>query len=79
MVYEQARMLGLPLPDRLAELPQIVAVAGVQLPSALADFINKRIRVGFLLPAHGKSSCHSVSGVTIRGVKSPSRRLMTVR
>lgn len=48
------------------------------LAPPLPHLLDQDVLVGFLL-FHPTYSNQSISGVTIRGVRSPSLRLMTVR
>ena len=75
------RMFVLKCLQRREQLLRIVAVLLEQLPATLADLVDERIgqSLGTHLFVSFVHSSHSISGVTIWGVRSPNRRLITVK
>ena len=76
------RMFCFTTANPFRQLTQVAVARGQQLAPTLTHFVDQRVGVRPLTSVwrgHASSSIHSISGVTTRGVRSPSRRLITVR
>ena len=73
-------MFGLPLTDEPDQRVEVVSAGGKEIASPLTDLVYENVHEHWsAVPAHTSSSSHSISGVTTCGVRSPRRRLITVR